>query len=163
MRADFPELLDLDEDAQRAQVQSGFVNFYSQDNANPYVALTARGPQRRNAAMPQCRNALERVQSLCRMCKAQARWERKELPKRYQPWAIPGRPAPAQPLLESAPTKTNPRRGACTEFFVRCCTCPEVVGSGAGSPKNFPSGARCIPTLPSGASHVGVASCWSGL
>ncbi|QDA58038.1 aminotransferase class III-fold pyridoxal phosphate-dependent enzyme [Thermomonas aquatica] len=44
VRADFPELLDLDEDAQRAQVQSGFVNFYSQDNANPYVALTARGP-----------------------------------------------------------------------------------------------------------------------
>ena len=44
IRTEFPELLDLDEDAQRADVQSGFVNFYSQDNANPYVALTARGP-----------------------------------------------------------------------------------------------------------------------
>ena len=44
VRADFPALLDLDEDAQRAEVQSGFVNFYSQDNSNPYVALTARGP-----------------------------------------------------------------------------------------------------------------------
>ena len=44
VRAEFPELLELDEDAQRAEVQSGFVNFYSQDNANPYVALTARGP-----------------------------------------------------------------------------------------------------------------------
>ena len=44
IRAEFPDLLELDEDAQRADVQSGFVNFYSQDNANPYVALTARGP-----------------------------------------------------------------------------------------------------------------------
>ncbi len=44
VRAEFPELLELDEDGQRAEVQSGFVNFYSQDNANPYVALTARGP-----------------------------------------------------------------------------------------------------------------------
>ncbi|QIL20115.1 aminotransferase class III-fold pyridoxal phosphate-dependent enzyme [Thermomonas sp. HDW16] len=44
IRAEFPYLLELDEDAQRADVQAGFVNFYSQDNANPYVALTARGP-----------------------------------------------------------------------------------------------------------------------
>jgi acetylornithine/succinyldiaminopimelate/putrescine aminotransferase len=44
VRAEFPAVLELDEDAQRAEVQSGFVNFYSQDNANPYVALTARGP-----------------------------------------------------------------------------------------------------------------------
>ena len=44
VRAGFPELLELDEDAQRAKVQEGFVNFYSQDNANPYVALAARGP-----------------------------------------------------------------------------------------------------------------------
>ena len=44
VRADFPDLLDQDEDAQRAAVQEGFVNFYSADNANPYVALTARGP-----------------------------------------------------------------------------------------------------------------------
>jgi len=44
VRAEFPELLDLDEDAQTVDVQSGFVNFYSHDAANPYVALAARGP-----------------------------------------------------------------------------------------------------------------------
>ncbi|HET7127243.1 MAG TPA: aminotransferase class III-fold pyridoxal phosphate-dependent enzyme, partial [Lysobacter sp.] len=44
VRAEFPELLDLDEDAQTIEVQSGFVNFYSHDAANPYVALAARGP-----------------------------------------------------------------------------------------------------------------------
>ncbi|MEG2940401.1 MAG: aminotransferase class III-fold pyridoxal phosphate-dependent enzyme, partial [Thermomonas sp.] len=44
VRAEFPALLDMDEDAQAAEVQSGFVNFYSQDAANPYVALAARGP-----------------------------------------------------------------------------------------------------------------------
>ena len=44
VRAEFPELLDLDEDAQTQEVQSGFVNFYAQDAANPYVALAARGP-----------------------------------------------------------------------------------------------------------------------
>ena len=44
VRADFPALLDMGEDAQAAEVQSGFVNFYSQDAANPYVALAARGP-----------------------------------------------------------------------------------------------------------------------
>ena len=44
IRAEFPELLDLDEDAQASEVQSGFVNFYAADAANPYVALVARGP-----------------------------------------------------------------------------------------------------------------------
>ena len=44
VRADFPELLDLDENAQVHEVQSGFVNFYAEDAANPYVALAARGP-----------------------------------------------------------------------------------------------------------------------
>ncbi len=44
VRAEFPELLELDEDAQAAQVQADFVNFYAADAANPYVALTARGP-----------------------------------------------------------------------------------------------------------------------
>ena len=43
VRAEFPALLGMDEDAQAAEVQSGFVNFYSQDAANPYVALAARG------------------------------------------------------------------------------------------------------------------------
>jgi acetylornithine/succinyldiaminopimelate/putrescine aminotransferase len=44
IRTEFPELLDLDEDAQTVEVQSGFVNFYAHDAANPYVALAARGP-----------------------------------------------------------------------------------------------------------------------
>ncbi len=44
VRAEFPELLALDEDAQTVAIQSGFVNFYSHDAANPYVALVARGP-----------------------------------------------------------------------------------------------------------------------
>ena len=44
VRAEFPALLALDEDAQAVEVQSGFVNFYSHDAANPYVALAARGP-----------------------------------------------------------------------------------------------------------------------
>ncbi len=44
IKAEFPELLDLDEDAQAAKIQAGFVNFYSADTVNPYVALAARGP-----------------------------------------------------------------------------------------------------------------------
>ncbi|RMH93630.1 aminotransferase class III-fold pyridoxal phosphate-dependent enzyme [Lysobacter pythonis] len=44
IKAGFPELLDLDEPAQAAQIQTGFVNFYSADTVNPYVALAARGP-----------------------------------------------------------------------------------------------------------------------
>ncbi|HEY4581841.1 MAG TPA: aminotransferase class III-fold pyridoxal phosphate-dependent enzyme [Lysobacter sp.] len=40
----FDELLDLDENAQIAAVQDGFVNFYPDDAVNPYVALAARGP-----------------------------------------------------------------------------------------------------------------------
>ncbi|MCD9029429.1 aminotransferase class III-fold pyridoxal phosphate-dependent enzyme [Luteimonas sp. BDR2-5] len=41
---EFPELLDLDEDAQVRAVQAGYVNFYPGDAVNPYVALAARGP-----------------------------------------------------------------------------------------------------------------------
>jgi acetylornithine/succinyldiaminopimelate/putrescine aminotransferase len=44
VRSEFPELLDLDEDAQARAVQGGYVNFYSSDTVNPYVALVARGP-----------------------------------------------------------------------------------------------------------------------
>jgi len=44
VRAEFPELLDLDEAEQAVAIQGGFVNFYSQDTVNPYVALAARGP-----------------------------------------------------------------------------------------------------------------------
>lgn len=41
---DFPELLELDEATQAERIQAGFVNFYSADTVNPYVALAARGP-----------------------------------------------------------------------------------------------------------------------
>ena len=44
VQADFGDLLDLDEDAQIAAIQAGYVNFYPQDGVNPYVALAARGP-----------------------------------------------------------------------------------------------------------------------
>ena len=44
VKSDFADLLDLDEDAQIATVQAGYVNFYPTDAVNPYVALTARGP-----------------------------------------------------------------------------------------------------------------------
>ncbi len=44
IRGEFADLLDLDEDAQIQAVQGGFLNFYSVDTANPYVALAARGP-----------------------------------------------------------------------------------------------------------------------
>ena len=42
--AEFADLLDLDEQAQIDAVQAGFVNVYSGDTVNPYVALAARGP-----------------------------------------------------------------------------------------------------------------------
>jgi acetylornithine/succinyldiaminopimelate/putrescine aminotransferase len=44
VREEFPELLDLDEDAQVQTVQGGYINFYPDDAVNPYVALAARGP-----------------------------------------------------------------------------------------------------------------------
>jgi len=44
IRTDCADLLDLDEDAQIAAVQAGYVNFYAADAVNPYVALAARGP-----------------------------------------------------------------------------------------------------------------------
>lgn len=44
IRAEFPELLEMAEDEQAAYLQAGFVNFYSADTVNPYVALAARGP-----------------------------------------------------------------------------------------------------------------------
>ncbi len=44
LRDEFPELLDLDEDAQIHAVQGGYINFYPDNAVNPYVALAARGP-----------------------------------------------------------------------------------------------------------------------
>ena len=44
IKAEFSDLLDMDEDAQLHAVQAGFVNFYADDAVNPYIALAARGP-----------------------------------------------------------------------------------------------------------------------
>ncbi len=44
IRHEFADLLDLDEAAQIRTIQGGFLNFYSVETANPYVALAARGP-----------------------------------------------------------------------------------------------------------------------
>ena len=44
LKAEFADLLDLDEDAQVRAVQAGYVNFYPDDAVNPYIALAARGP-----------------------------------------------------------------------------------------------------------------------
>lgn len=44
LEAEFAQILDLDEDAQVAAVQAGYVNFYPDDAVNPYVALAACGP-----------------------------------------------------------------------------------------------------------------------
>ena len=44
IKAEFPDLLELDENEQAEKIQAGFVNFYSADTVNPYVALAARGP-----------------------------------------------------------------------------------------------------------------------
>jgi acetylornithine/succinyldiaminopimelate/putrescine aminotransferase len=44
LRDEFPEVMALDEPAQIEATQAGFVNFYSDDTVNPYVALAARGP-----------------------------------------------------------------------------------------------------------------------
>jgi acetylornithine/succinyldiaminopimelate/putrescine aminotransferase len=44
IKTEFAELLDLDEQQQIELTQANFINFYSMDNVNPYVALAARGP-----------------------------------------------------------------------------------------------------------------------
>jgi acetylornithine/succinyldiaminopimelate/putrescine aminotransferase len=42
--AEFPDLVNLDEIEQAHLIQGGYVNFYSDDTVNPYIALVARGP-----------------------------------------------------------------------------------------------------------------------
>ena len=44
LKAEFPEIVAMDEGAQMQAAQEGFVNFYADDNVNPYVAIAARGP-----------------------------------------------------------------------------------------------------------------------
>ncbi len=43
-KAEFPELINLDENDQLHTIQAGYVNFYNDDAVNPYVAMAARGP-----------------------------------------------------------------------------------------------------------------------
>lgn len=44
IRAEHPELVAMDEQTALATIQSGYVNFYSPDAVNPFVALAAKGP-----------------------------------------------------------------------------------------------------------------------
>ena len=44
LRAELGDFLKLDESAQLAQAQAGFVNFYPDDAINPYLPAAARGP-----------------------------------------------------------------------------------------------------------------------
>lgn len=44
IKAQFGDLLELDEDKQIHALQAGFINFYQDDAVNPYVALAAHGP-----------------------------------------------------------------------------------------------------------------------
>ena len=44
IKAEFPELLGMDEQAQIEAVQAGFINFYADDAVSPYLAIAARGP-----------------------------------------------------------------------------------------------------------------------
>ncbi|MBM4253159.1 MAG: aminotransferase class III-fold pyridoxal phosphate-dependent enzyme [Deltaproteobacteria bacterium] len=41
---EFPEFAKLDEDTLIIKVQANYVNFYAEDQRNPYVAIAARGP-----------------------------------------------------------------------------------------------------------------------
>lgn len=44
LQSELPDVIALDEPAQIALMQDGFINFYPDDAVNPYVALAARGP-----------------------------------------------------------------------------------------------------------------------
>nr|MBA3486412.1 aminotransferase class III-fold pyridoxal phosphate-dependent enzyme [Lysobacter sp.] len=44
IKGEIADLIELDEDAQVRAVQAGYINFYSDDAVNPYIALVARGP-----------------------------------------------------------------------------------------------------------------------
>ncbi len=44
LKAEFPNLMAMDEEDQVGAIQSGLVNFYAHDAVNPYVSLAARGP-----------------------------------------------------------------------------------------------------------------------
>lgn len=43
IKAEFPDLLNMDESAQMQEVQQDYINFYSADAVNPYVSLAGKG------------------------------------------------------------------------------------------------------------------------
>lgn len=43
IKAEFPELVDMDEAQQMLEVQQDYINFYSDDAINPYVSLAGKG------------------------------------------------------------------------------------------------------------------------
>ena len=43
IKAEFPDLIDMDEVDQMQEVQQDFINFYSDDAVNPYVSLAGKG------------------------------------------------------------------------------------------------------------------------
>jgi len=44
LQTTLPDIIAMDETAQMHAAQDAFVNFYADDNVNPYIALSARGP-----------------------------------------------------------------------------------------------------------------------
>jgi acetylornithine/succinyldiaminopimelate/putrescine aminotransferase len=44
IRKEYPNLISMNETELRKSLQTGYVNFYSDDSLNPYVALAAKGP-----------------------------------------------------------------------------------------------------------------------
>lgn len=44
IKSEYPELIDMDEQDQLAHIHHDYINFYSADAVNPYVALAAKGP-----------------------------------------------------------------------------------------------------------------------
>jgi acetylornithine/succinyldiaminopimelate/putrescine aminotransferase len=44
IEAEYPEVLEMDEDGQVAWAQDGFFNFYARDVVNPYLSAGAKGP-----------------------------------------------------------------------------------------------------------------------
>ena len=44
LKTSHADLLELDEGSQAARIQDGYLNFYAEDEVNPYVTLAAQGP-----------------------------------------------------------------------------------------------------------------------
>lgn len=44
LKTEFPKLIGMDETEQIAELQAAYLNFYSEDTVNPYIAIAAQGP-----------------------------------------------------------------------------------------------------------------------